>query len=69
MPTFHLVVGELVLVRVWQFRVRIWRQAGQPPLVLFSQMPGHPPPEYCSSFLANFVLRNFVGLASRLSRS
>jgi hypothetical protein len=60
-PTFHLVVDELIPVRVWQFRVRTWRQAGQPPLVLFSQMPGHPPPGYCSTFLANFVLRNFLG--------
>ena len=48
MPTFHLVVDELVPVRTNQFRVRMWRQAGFPPLVLSSQVPGHPPPDWYS---------------------
>jgi hypothetical protein len=48
-------------VNKFQFRVRIWRQTGQPPLVLFSQLPGQPPPDFCSVFLANFVLRTFLG--------
>jgi hypothetical protein len=61
MPTFYLVVDELVPVRKRQFRVRMWRQAGQPPLVLFSQVPGHPPPNLFSSFLANLTLRNLLG--------
>jgi hypothetical protein len=61
MPTFYLVVDELVPQRGRQFRVRMWRQAAQPPLVLFSQVPGHPPPQVCSSFLANLTLRNFLG--------
>ena len=49
MPTFHLVVDEVVPVDKFQFRVRMWRQAGFPPLVLFSQVPGHPPPDWYSS--------------------
>jgi hypothetical protein len=61
MPSFYLVVDESVPVDKFQFRVRIWRQAGLPPLVLSSQLPGHPPPDFCSSFLANFVLRTFLG--------
>ncbi len=44
MPTFYLVVDEVVPHCGCQFRVRMWRQAGQPPLVLFSQVPGHPLP-------------------------
>ncbi len=61
MATYFLVVDELVPHRGCQFSVRVWRQAGQPPLVLFSQVPGHPPPNVCSSFLANLTLRNFLG--------
>jgi hypothetical protein len=61
MPTFHLVVDEAVPVRTFQCRVCVWRQAGLPALVLSSELPGHPPPEYSSSFLANFVLRTFLG--------
>ncbi len=61
MATFYLVVDELVPHRGCQFRVRMWRQAGLPPLVLCSQVPGHPPPSVCSSFLANLTLRNFLG--------
>jgi hypothetical protein len=61
MPTFYLVVVEAVPHCGRQFRVRMWRQAGQPPLVLFSQVAGHPPPNVCSSFLANLTLGNFLG--------
>ena len=53
MPTFHLVVDEFVPVDKFQFRVRMWRQAGFPPLVLSSQVPGHPPPDWYSSLLGN----------------
>jgi hypothetical protein len=63
MPTLHLVVDELVPVDKFQFRVRMWRQAGFPPVVLSSQLPGHPPPDWYSSFLANLVLRGFLGYA------
>jgi hypothetical protein len=63
MPTFHLVVDEVVPVDDFQFRVRMWRQAGFPPLVLSSQVPGHPPPDLRSSQLANLVLRRFLGFA------
>ena len=61
MPTFHLVVDEVVPVDKHQFRVRMWRQADFPPLVLLSQVPGHPPPDWCSSLLGNLVLRSFLG--------
>jgi hypothetical protein len=63
MPTLHLVVDELVPVDQFRFRVRIWRQAGFPPVVLSSQVRGHPPPDWYSAYLANLVLRNFLGYA------
>jgi hypothetical protein len=63
MPTFHLVVDEAVPVNKFRCRVRVWRQAGLPPLVLSSQLPGHPRPDLCSAFVANFVLRNFLGFS------
>ncbi len=61
MPTFHLVVDEVVPVDKFQFRVRTWRLAGFPPLVLSSQVRGHPPPDWYSAYLANLTLRNFLG--------
>ena len=63
MPTFHLVVGELVPVDSFQFRVRMWRQTRFPPIVLSSQVPGHPPPDWYSSLLENLVIRSFLGYA------
>jgi hypothetical protein len=63
MPTFHLVVDEVVPVDKFQFRVRLWREAGFPPLVLSSQVRGHPPPDRRSSQLANLVLRSFLSYA------
>jgi hypothetical protein len=61
MPTFHLVADEAVPVDKFRFHIRIWRQAGLPPLVLSSQIRGQPPPDCYSSFLANIVLRTFLG--------
>jgi hypothetical protein len=61
MPTFQLVVDEPVPVDRFRFRIRIWRQAGLPSLVLSSPLPGRPPPNYCGAVLANFVFRNFPG--------
>jgi hypothetical protein len=61
MPTFHLVVDEVVLIDKFQFRVRTWRQADFPPIVLSSQVRGHPPPDWRSSLLGNLVLRSFLG--------
>jgi hypothetical protein len=61
MPTFHLIVDEAVHVNKFQCRVRVWRQAGLPPLVLSTQIRGQLPPNYCSAFRANFVLRSFLG--------
>jgi hypothetical protein len=61
MSTFHFVVDEVVPVDKFQFRVRIWRQAGLPPVVLSAQVRGHPPPDWCSSLLGNLVLRSFLG--------
>ena len=61
MPTLHLVVDEVVPVVRHRFRVRVWRRADSPPVVLLSQVPGHPPPDWCSSQLANLVLRTFLG--------
>ena len=61
MPTFHLVVDEVVPVDKFLFRVRLWRESGFPPLVLFSQVPGHPPPDWYSEYLANLTLRNSLG--------
>jgi hypothetical protein len=63
MPTFHLVVDEEVPAWRYQYRVRMWRQAGYPPIVLSAQVPGHPPPDFYSSLLANLVLRSFLGYA------
>lgn len=63
MPIFHFVVDDVVPVDPYQFRVRIWRQAGFSPIVLTSQIPGHPPPDWCSSLLGNFVLRSFLSYA------
>ena len=63
MPTFHLVVDEEVPAWRDQYRVRIWRQADFPPIVLFSQVPGPLPPDFYSSLLANLVLRSFLGYA------
>ena len=63
MPTLHLVVDELVPVDKYRFRVRMWRQAGFPPVVLSSQIPGHPPPDWYSSLHGNLVLRGFLGYA------
>ncbi len=65
MPTFHLVVYEAMPVGKLECRVRVWRRAGQPPLVLSSQIPGQQPPGCCNSFVANFVLRNFPGFSLR----
>jgi hypothetical protein len=61
MPTLHLVVDEVVPVDRSRFRVRVWRQAGVPPVVLASQLKNEPPPRYYSSYLANLVLRGFLG--------
>jgi hypothetical protein len=61
MPTFYLVVDEVVPVDKFQFRIRMWRQAGFPPVMLASQFPGHPPPDWYSEYLANLTLRNFLG--------
>jgi hypothetical protein len=63
MPTFYLVIDELVPARTMHCRVRIWRHAGSPPLVLSSQVPGHPPPDFCTTRLANVALRSFLGYA------
>jgi hypothetical protein len=63
MPTFHLVVDEEVPAWRFQYRVRMWRQAEYPPIVLSTQVPGHPPPDWYSSLLANLVLRSFLGYA------
>ena len=66
MPTFHLVVDEVVPVARHRFRVRVWRRADSQPLVLLSQVHGHPPPDWCSSQLANLVLRTFLGYSRRI---
>jgi hypothetical protein len=63
MPTFHLVADEVVPVDKFQFRVRMWRQADSPPIVLSSQVRGYPPPDWYSSLLGNLVLRGFLGYA------
>jgi hypothetical protein len=63
MTSFYLVVDELVPVGKFQFRIRMWRQAGFPPLVLYTQVPGQPAPKYYSNYLGNFVLRSFLGYA------
>jgi hypothetical protein len=62
MPTFFLVVDELVPVRTIQCHVRIWRHAGSPPLVVSSQVPGHPPPDFCTTHLANLALGTLLVL-------
>ena len=64
MPTFQLVVDEVVPAASHQFRVRVWRRADSQPIVLLSQVQGHPPPDWCSSRLANLVLRSFLGYSA-----
>jgi hypothetical protein len=63
MPTLHLVVDEIVPINASPFRVRIWREAGLPPVVFSSQIAGHPPPDWYSGALGNLVLRGFLGYA------
>ena len=63
MTTFYPVVDELVPVNKFRFRIRMWRQAGFPPLVLYTQVPGQPPPKHFSSYLGNLVLRGLLGYA------
>jgi hypothetical protein len=60
MPTLHLVVDEVVPVDTFQFRIRMWRQAGCRPVVLTCQVPGHPPPDWYSGTLGNLVLGGFL---------
>jgi hypothetical protein len=60
MTSFYLVVDELVPDDGYLFRVRMWRQAGFPPVVLSCQVPGHPPPDWYSTSLGNLVLRGFL---------
>ena len=40
MPTFHLVVDEVVPVANHRFRVRVWRRADAQPIELLSQARG-----------------------------
>ena len=61
MATLHLIVDEVVPAWKFQYRVRIWRQAGYPPVVLTCQVPDHPPPDWYSSLLGNLVLGSFLG--------
>ena len=64
MPTFHLVIDEVLSVTSHRFRVRVWRRADSQPLVLLSQVHGDVPPDWCSSALANLVLRTFLGYSA-----
>jgi hypothetical protein len=64
MPTLHLVVDEVVPVANHRFRIRVWRRADSQPLVLLSQVQGDVPPDWCSSQLANLVLRSFLGYSA-----
>jgi hypothetical protein len=66
MPTFHLVVDEVVPVANHRFRVRVWRCADAQPVVLLSQVKGHPPPDWHSSQLANLVVRAFLGYSATI---
>ena len=66
MPTFHLVIDEVVSVDNHQFRVRVWRRADSQPLVLLSQVQGHPPPDWYSSAIANLVVRAFLGFSATI---
>ena len=45
---------------------RVWRRADSRAFVLLSQVQGHPPPDWCSSQLANVVLRSFLGYSQPL---
>jgi hypothetical protein len=66
MPTFHLVVDEVVPVANHRFRVRVWRCADAQPVVLLSQVKGHPPPDWHSSQLANLVVKAFLGYSATI---
>ena len=66
MRLLHLVIDEVVPVASHRFRVRVWRRADSQPIVLLSQVQGHPPPDWCSSRLANLVLRSFLGYSQPL---
>jgi hypothetical protein len=63
MSHFYMVVDEIVAIARHRFRVQVWRGANPPPLVLLPQVPGHPPPDWFSSQIANVVLRNFLGFS------
>jgi hypothetical protein len=64
MPTLHLVIDEIVPVTGHRFRVRVWRRADSQPFVLLSQVQGDVPPDWCSSTIANLVLRTFLGYSA-----
>jgi hypothetical protein len=64
MPTLHLVVDEVVPLARHRFRVLVWRRADSPPVVLLSQVHGDVPPDWCSSAIANLVLRSFLGFSA-----
>ena len=66
MQTLHLVVDEFVVVANHRFRVRVWRRADAQPVVLLSQVNGHPPPDWHSSQLANLVVRSFLGYSATI---
>jgi hypothetical protein len=66
MTTLHLVVDEVVPIARHRFRVRVWRRTDSQPLVLLSQVQRHPPPDWCSSRLANLVFRSFLGYSQPL---
>src|SRR6516225_7695494 len=61
MPHFHFVVDEIVAVARHRFRVQVWRGPGSQPLVLLTQVKGHPPPDWYNSKVANIALRCFLG--------
>jgi hypothetical protein len=61
MATLHLIVDDVVPVWKYQFRARMSRQTGYPPVVLTCQVPGHPPPDWYCSLLGNLVLRSSLG--------
>ena len=64
-PRMHLVTDEVTTVRArgWRtpIRVRIWRAAGQPAVVLSIQTKDGSPPSWVSSKLANHVNRVYLG--------
>jgi hypothetical protein len=66
-PSRYLTDDEIVEIAMHEeccaFRLRIWRDATSPAIVLASQLPGGPSPSWASSRLANLAYQVHLGFS------